>query len=137
MLAIDGYRWQAIHIAFTKGVLLRVKMPHDEQLAALHSLDNPAPKFTPAIVAAIEPACVSFLEIVDQAMATDDPRDAEFMAAALRGEDVIARYGGRGLAQRSAHMLTTDPVWSTLTALNPSLLTAMQAIHTPPRANAA
>lgn len=125
---IDAYRAHAIFVAYIKAVLMRAKLPPDEQLNYLRAMDD-CPRFTPEIVRAIEPASGPFLQIVHEAMATDDPGDEEFMHAALRGGDIRERYpAGRPLVQRSAAMLTTDPVWSTLTRLNPSLLKAMRLI---------
>src|SRR5215472_6733050 len=112
---IDGYRMHAIYIAYAKGLLLLVPMPPAEQLDILESFES-VPRFSPAVVAAIEPASAAFMRIVYEAGRLDPPEPPTRMLDDGRTVRTCSD-------EASAIMLTTEPVWPTLTALNPSILT--------------
>src|SRR5215471_429583 len=73
-----SYRYQAVIIAYAKRVLTmpEARFSPDEQLGALQSITGMADaNFTGDMIRLIEPACDTFMEMVDAAKAADkDPK---------------------------------------------------------------
>jgi hypothetical protein len=102
----DGYKQLVIVVAVTKRVLTECEMTVAQRLDVLQKLGNLQDNYlTPAAVAAVEPACETFMEIVREARKLDDGSDPGRTA--------------------SSKMLVSADVFAHLRRLNPSLDTAM------------
>lgn len=127
----DGYRSHAIWVTFAKRHLSDGGLPPDLVLQVLESLTS-ASRFTEEIVAMIEPASDDLMSVIREAKSTDDPIDAEYMAAEKRGEDMFEwNRAGRVPKYRSDVMLTTSPVWDLVVQLNPSIEKALAVMFPP------
>jgi hypothetical protein len=92
--------------AYVKRILImpEVKLTPNEQLQALRSLNAMVDlTFTAEALQAIEPACDTFMEMVDEAMKADKDRKR---------------------CNESFTILTSEEVFDNLTRLNPSLIEA-------------
>jgi hypothetical protein len=105
-LCPEGYKQLLIVVAITKRVLTECEMTVAQRLDVLQKLGNLHDNhLTPAAVAAVEPPCETFMEIVREARKLDDGSDPGRTA--------------------SSKMLVSADVFSHLRRLNLSLDTAI------------
>jgi hypothetical protein len=98
----NGYKHILIMVAVTKKALVECQMTAAQRLDLLQKMNALTDAYiTPAAVATVEPACDTFMAILDEARKLDDPSDPGGMA--------------------SFKMLTSRDVFAHLRRLNPSL----------------